>query len=140
MRLPRHRQQRLQVDVCGPCRSRRADAGISWSTGFSELGPHLLETSIGDMNRRYLLWVSMSASPLYGFFGGADEFTGGLLVLFRRTTLLGSLIVIGVMSNVVLLNFGYDICGPTANPSRSSTPTTRTIGCWSSAIERRAFS
>ncbi len=33
----------------------------------------------------------------------------GVLLLFRHTTTLGALVAAGVMSNVVMLNFGYDI-------------------------------
>lgn len=77
---------------------------------FNDLGPHALETPVGEGGLMGIYWVAMSASPLYGFFGGAAELAGGLLVLFRRTALLGALVVVGVMSNVVALNVGYDIC------------------------------
>ena len=34
---------------------------------------------------------------------------GGLLLVARRTTLLGALVSIGVLTNVVMLNFCYDV-------------------------------
>jgi hypothetical protein len=77
---------------------------------FNALGPWELETRVGDTTLMALLWYSMGAAPMYAFFGGAAEMLGGLLMFFRQTTLLGSLIVFGVMSNVVLLNYTYDIC------------------------------
>jgi hypothetical protein len=56
-----------------------------------------------------ILWTLMGASALYNLFGGASEVLGGLLLTVRRTTLLGALICIGVMTNVVMLNFSYDV-------------------------------
>jgi hypothetical protein len=35
---------------------------------------------------------------------------GGLLLTMRRTTLLGALVCAGVLSNIVVLNFSYDVC------------------------------
>jgi hypothetical protein len=37
------------------------------------------------------------------------EIVGGLLLAFRRTTLLGALVCIAVLTNVVMLNFCYDV-------------------------------
>jgi hypothetical protein len=51
----------------------------------------------------------MGVSMSYIIFTGAAEMFGGLLLAFRRTALLGALVSIGVMSNVVMLNFSYDV-------------------------------
>jgi hypothetical protein len=56
-----------------------------------------------------LVWTFMGASVAYNVFTGLGELTGGLLLVFRRTTLLGALVCIGVMTNVVMLNFSYDV-------------------------------
>jgi hypothetical protein len=56
-----------------------------------------------------LLWTFMGASPAYTTFAGASEMIGGLLLIARRTTLLGALVCMGVMGNVVMLNFCYDV-------------------------------
>jgi hypothetical protein len=56
-----------------------------------------------------LLWTFMGASIPYVIFTGAAEMLGGLLLAARRTTLLGALVCIGVLSNVVMLNFSYDV-------------------------------
>jgi hypothetical protein len=45
----------------------------------------------------------------YTFFSGLMEVIGGLLLFYRKTTALGALITIGVMTNVVMLNFCYDV-------------------------------
>jgi uncharacterized membrane protein YphA (DoxX/SURF4 family) len=56
-----------------------------------------------------LAWTFIGASPAYGFFAGAGETLGGLLLFFGRTTLAGALLLLGVLANVVALNFCYDV-------------------------------
>jgi hypothetical protein len=56
-----------------------------------------------------LLWTFMGHSPAYNFFTGFIEFLGAALLLFRRTATLGALIVIGAMSQVLMLNLSYDV-------------------------------
>lgn len=63
----------------------------------------------GDFSPMGALWWFMGASVPYIIFAGAAEVTGGLLLLFRRTTTLGSLVAFGVMLNVMMLNYCYDV-------------------------------
>jgi uncharacterized membrane protein YphA (DoxX/SURF4 family) len=71
--------------------------------------PMRLMQPIGDSSPMGLLWTFMGFSMPYTFLAGAAESVGGLLLLFRRTTMLGSLFLLGVMGNVVALNFCYDV-------------------------------
>lgn len=63
----------------------------------------------GDASPMGILWTFMGASAAYTIFGGAAEMLGGLLLTFRRTTLLGALVSFAVLSNIVMLNFSYDV-------------------------------
>ncbi len=63
----------------------------------------------GNSSPMGLLWTFMGFSAAYNFFTGFCEALGGFLMFFRRTKMLGALITIGVMSNIVLLNFTYDV-------------------------------
>ncbi len=63
----------------------------------------------GDASPMGLLWTFIGASKSYEIFSGAGELLGGLLLISRRTMLLGALVSIGVLSNVVMLNFSYDV-------------------------------
>ena len=65
--------------------------------------------SIGDSSPMGILWTFMGASAPYTIFAGLTEWTGGALLLFRRTMRLGALISIAAMTNVVVLNFCYDV-------------------------------
>jgi len=71
--------------------------------------PSRLLQPFGDASPMGLLWTFMGASASYNFFSGAGEMLGGLLLVARRTTLLGALVSVGVMSHVVALNMSYDV-------------------------------
>lgn len=64
---------------------------------------------LGDSSPMGLAWNFMGYSKGYNFFAGFLEVLGGFLLCFRRTATLGALIVFGVMSNVVAMNFCFDI-------------------------------
>lgn len=51
----------------------------------------------------------MGASRPYTIFGGLAEAVAAILLLFRRTALLGALVAAAVLLNVVMLNFCYDV-------------------------------
>lgn len=80
-----------------------------WPVQMPPPGPDRLIGTIGDMSPMGLIWTMMGSSPSYQIFGGLGEVLGGVLLLFRRTTLLGALVTAGVMTNVVALNFCFDI-------------------------------
>lgn len=76
---------------------------------FGPVSPIELTRTYGDSSPMGLAWTFMNYSRPYRCFGGLLELLGGLLLLSRRTTTLGALVIAGVMSNVVALNFCYDI-------------------------------
>ena len=63
----------------------------------------------GESSPMGLLWTFMGYSTAYNIFAGLCEVVGGLLLFFKRTTLLGALIVVATMTNVVMLNLCYDV-------------------------------
>jgi uncharacterized membrane protein YphA (DoxX/SURF4 family) len=71
--------------------------------------PERLVEPLGEFSPMGLLWTFMGYSKGYNLFTGGAEMLGGLLLLFRRTTTLGALVVTAVMVNVVALNFFYDV-------------------------------
>ncbi|HZI09427.1 MAG TPA: DoxX family protein [Myxococcus sp.] len=80
-----------------------------FKTQFPFPNPERLMEPLGEFSPMGLLWTFMGYSTGYNLFTGGAEFLGGVLLFFRRTTTLGALVVIGVMSNVVALNFFYDV-------------------------------
>ena len=74
---------------------------------FPNLG-RLTET-YGDSSPMALAWTFVGYSKGYNIFIGCAEVLGGVLLFFKRTTLLGALISLTVMMNVAAMNFAYDI-------------------------------
>lgn len=68
-----------------------------------------LVQTYGSSSPMGFLWTFMGASPAYEMFTGAAELLAGILLVARRTALLGTLLTIGVMSNVVALNLFFDV-------------------------------
>lgn len=71
--------------------------------------PGRLMQPIGESSPMGLLWTFMGYSTPYTVFAGVAELVGGLLLLWRRTTALGALVLVVVLSHIVLLNFAYDV-------------------------------
>jgi hypothetical protein len=63
----------------------------------------------GEFSPMGSLWWFMGASLPYIVFTGSAEVLGGTLLFFRRTTTLGAMVCIAVVSNIVALNFFYDV-------------------------------
>ncbi len=76
---------------------------------FGDPGILQLVKTYGESSPMDLLWTFMGFSTPYTFFGGVMEFFPALLLFFRRTALLGALLLMGVLANVVMLNFCYDV-------------------------------
>jgi hypothetical protein len=68
-----------------------------------------LEQPYGESSPMGLLWTFMGYSAPYNVFTGLAETVPAVLLFFRRTATLGALVLVGVMTNVVLLNFCYDV-------------------------------
>lgn len=68
-----------------------------------------LDQRLGDTSPMGLAWTYMGYSCGYNLFTGVIESLAALFLFFRRTQLFGALLCIGVMANVVAMNFFYDI-------------------------------
>lgn len=68
------------------------------------------DSTLGEMSPMGLMWTFMQHSQPYVMITGCAEILAGVLLLWRRGYLFGALLSIAVMTNVVLLNFCYDVC------------------------------
>ncbi|NER18884.1 DoxX family protein [Spongiivirga citrea] len=64
---------------------------------------------LGDFSPMGLAWTYMGYSKGFNLFAGGMEVLGGLLLIPRRTQTLGALVVMGVMLQVAVMNFMFDI-------------------------------
>jgi len=76
---------------------------------FPEPSFYKLLQPFGASSPMGLAWTFFGFSKGYNLFMGLGELIGGVLLFHRRTTLLGSLILIAVSANIVAANFFYDI-------------------------------
>jgi hypothetical protein len=63
----------------------------------------------GNFSRMGVLWSSIGASQAYEIFGGCAEMFGGILLIFPRTAMFGSLVCLADLTQVFTLNMTYDI-------------------------------
>lgn len=83
--------------------------GVAKLSQFPAPGPMRLDERVGDMSPMGMLWTFMGSSQAYAFFAGAAEILAGALLLSRRTAVLGALVAVATLTNIVALNFCYDV-------------------------------
>jgi hypothetical protein len=76
---------------------------------FPQPDTYRFNQHLGDMSPMGLLWTFMGYSVSYQIFTGAVEVLGGLLLVCRRTTLLGGLVTAAAMVQVLALNLCFDV-------------------------------
>jgi len=69
----------------------------------------VLNKAFGEETPMGLLWTFIGASTGYTICIGLLEVLSGALLLFRRTTLLGSCLAVALTLNIFLLNVFYDV-------------------------------
>jgi hypothetical protein len=93
----------------------RAGIGII-GFGFTKLLPvqmpypslGVLNTNFGDFTAQKIYWLSVGIVPWYQIFAGVVEVLAGTLLLFRRTTTIGAMLLFGALADIVYVNFTYD--------------------------------
>jgi hypothetical protein len=71
--------------------------------------PNTLYTPLGLLDKDILYWSTMGISHRYNIFMGLIEVIPALMLLYYKTRIIGLLILSGVLTNVVFVNFGFDI-------------------------------
>lgn len=115
--LDRHRRSYPRLAEALIVVLRYSLAALMLSYGFAKVfvgqfpSPSLetLMRPYGDSSPMRLAWTFMGYSRAYSMFAGLAECLGGLLLFWRRTTTLGALLCAAVMTNVVVMNFCFDI-------------------------------
>ncbi|MDQ6651356.1 MAG: hypothetical protein M3Y84_01295 [Acidobacteriota bacterium] len=68
-----------------------------------------LDKPMGEVSGFWLTWYYFGYSPIYGNFIALVQILGGILLMFRKTTLLGSCILLPLIVNVILVDILYRI-------------------------------
>jgi hypothetical protein len=66
---------------------------------------------LGEISTGEIMWTWLGYSTIFHFFAGINETLGAILLLFRRTTLLGAFLILPVMSFVAALDTTFHV-GP----------------------------
>lgn len=93
----------------------RAGIGII-GFGFTKLFPTqmpypslgLLNSNFGDFTAQKIYWLSVGIVPWYQVFGGVVEIAAGVMLLFRRTTTFGAVLLIAALGDITFVNYAYD--------------------------------
>ncbi len=67
-----------------------------------------LNTNLGEFTPGKLYWLTTGVSPFFEVFAGIFELTATILILFRRTTTLGALMMVAILLPIWFVNIGYD--------------------------------
>lgn len=76
---------------------------------FGEIAFWRMLQPYGESSPMGLAWTFLGYSKGYNLFMGLSEFIGGILLFHKRTRLLGGLILLPVTTNIVAINFFYDV-------------------------------
>jgi len=68
-----------------------------------------LDKPMGQVSGFWLTWYYFGYSPIYGNFIGIVQIVGGILLMFRKTTLLGSCVLFPMVANIVLIDLFYGV-------------------------------
>jgi len=77
------------------------------------LGEGLTHSRLSETSPLVVTWYFFNLSPLYRDSIAFSQIATGLLLLFRRTAPIGALCFFVIITNIVLINFGYNIANDT---------------------------
>ena len=71
--------------------------------------PNILYSNFGSLTKDILFWSTMGLSHTYSVITGGIEVLTALLLLVKRTRILGFCLAIAALINIVIVNFSFDI-------------------------------
>ena len=71
--------------------------------------PNILYTPLGNLDKDILFWSTMGTSYAYNVFLGSIEMISALLLIYKRTRVIGLLLACGIFTNIIAINFSFDI-------------------------------
>ena len=71
--------------------------------------PNILYTNFGSLTKDTLFWSTIGTSYTYSLVTGIIEVLTAILILVKRTRIFGFCLATGVLVNVLLINFSFDI-------------------------------
>ena len=69
----------------------------------------ILDTPLGEVSGLQLTWAFFGASYEYSLFVAMVQISSAILLLYRKTALLGALLLLPVLVNIILIDLFYEI-------------------------------
>jgi hypothetical protein len=69
----------------------------------------VLDQPMGSVSGFWLTWHYFGATPIYKAFTALLEIGAGLMLMFRRTTLLGAVLTTGIMVHIAVIGIAFGI-------------------------------
>ncbi len=69
----------------------------------------ILESPVGELNGFWLTWTYFGYSPTFAFILGAMQVGGAILLIFRKTRLLATFILLPILVNIDFIDHFYQI-------------------------------
>jgi len=90
-------------------------SGVVFGYGISKLIPVQMhypnftdaQKHVGDLTPFELIWLALGYGQPYQIFTGLFEVVGAVLILFKRTRVVGLIVIACVMLNVVMIDYAY---------------------------------
>lgn len=76
---------------------------------FYQPEPNILFTKFGNLDQDILYWSVMGTSRTYSLILGLIEICIAVLLMFRKTQILGLVLAIFTFANIIIINFSFDI-------------------------------
>lgn len=70
---------------------------------------YILETPVGELDGFWLTWTYFGYSPTFAFILGAVQVAGSILLIFRKTRLLATFILLPILINIDFIDHFYQI-------------------------------
>jgi len=71
--------------------------------------PNILYSGLGSLHKDTLFWSTMGISYCYSLAMGIIEIFAAILILVKRTRLLGFCLATAVLINILIINYSFDI-------------------------------
>lgn len=68
-----------------------------------------IDKTVSELTGMELMWAFYGYSKLFAITIGLFEITGGILILFKRTRILGCLITSTILVNIILQDIYFDV-------------------------------
>lgn len=74
---------------------------------FGVHDPSILEQSIKDIDSFYVAWHLYGRSTFFNISTGILEIIGGILLIFNRTLLIGTLLVLSILTQILIIDIAF---------------------------------